>query len=83
MNITIKVRVKKEIDRDSELKILKLKGALITKGFTEIIHIQDENEDFYINPFSTYKVLEKEAENYIVDYISANNLTNIVTLLKV
>ncbi|ABQ06735.1 hypothetical protein [Flavobacterium johnsoniae] len=83
MNITIKLRVKKEIDRDSELKVLKLKGTLITKGFTEIIHIQDENEDFYVNTFSTYRVLEKEAENYIVDYISANNLTNIVTLLKV
>lgn len=83
MNITIKLRVKKEIDRDSELKVLKLKGTLITKGFTEIIHIQDENEDFYLNTFSTYRVLEKEAENYIVDYISANNLTNIVTLLKV
>lgn len=83
MNIAIKLRVKKEIDRDIELKVLKLKGTLITKGFTEIIHIQDENEDFYINTFSTYKVLEKEAEDYIVDYISANNLTNIVTLLKV
>ena len=83
MNIAIKLRVKKEIDRGIELKVLKLKGTLITKGFTEIIHIQDENEDFYINTFSTYKVLEKEAEDYIVDYISANNLTNIVTLLKV
>ena len=49
MNKTINLRVKKEIDRTSEAKVLKLKGALITKGYTEIIHIKDENEDFYLN----------------------------------
>ena len=42
MNKTIKLRVKKEIDRESELKVLKLKGTLISKGYTEIIHIEDE-----------------------------------------
>jgi len=46
MDKIIKLRVKKEIDRANELKVLKLKGTLITKGFTEIIHIEDENEDF-------------------------------------
>lgn len=41
MDKTIKFRVKKEIDNNSDLKVLKLKGTLITKGFTEIIHIAD------------------------------------------
>lgn len=82
MNKTIKLRVKKEIDRKSELKVLKLKGTLITKGYTEIIHIEDENEDFYVNTFSTSTDLKKEAENYILDYISSYNVNDIITLLS-
>lgn len=82
MNKTIKLRVKKEIDRESELKVLKLKGTLITKGYTEIIHIEDENEDFYVNTFSTSTDLKKEAENYILDYISSHNVNDIITLLS-
>ena len=82
MNKTIKLRVKKEIDRESELKVLKLKGTLITKGYTEIIHIEDENEDFYVNTFSTSTDLKKEAENYILDYISSHKVNDIITLLS-
>lgn len=82
MNKTIKLRVKKEIDRESELKILKLKGTLITKGFTEIIHIEDENEDFYLNTFSTYAVLIKEAEKYILNFILTNKIDDSVTLIN-
>jgi len=82
MNKTISLRVKKEIDRESELKVLKLKGTLITKGYTEIIHIEDENEDFYVNTFSTSTDLKKEAENYILDYISSHNVNDIITLLS-
>ncbi|MBP4139998.1 hypothetical protein [Flavobacterium geliluteum] len=82
MTKTIKLRVKKEIDRDNELKVLKLKGSLITKGYTEIIHIADENEDFYLNSFSTSADHKKEAEDFVLDYISINNLTDTITLLN-
>ena len=82
MNKTIKLRVKREIDRGNELKVLKLKGTLITKGYTEIIYIEDENEDFYVNTFSTSTDLKKEAENYILDYISSHNVNDIITLLS-
>lgn len=82
MNKTIKLRVRKEIDRESELKVLKLKGTLITKGYTEIIHIEDENEDFYVNTFSISTDLKKEAENYILEYISSHNINDIITLLS-
>lgn len=81
MDKTIKLRVRKEIDRSNELKVLKLKGSLITKGYTEIIHIADENEDFYLNSFSTSPDHKKEAENFVLDYISVNNLTDTITLL--
>jgi hypothetical protein len=73
--------VKKEIDNRNELQVLKLKGSLITKGFTEIIHIADENEDFYLNSFSTAPNHRKEAEDFVLDYISSHDLTDTITLL--
>ncbi|OXA71208.1 hypothetical protein B0A67_13165 [Flavobacterium aquidurense] len=82
MTKTIKLRVKKEIDRNSEFKVLKLKGSLITKGFTEIIHIEDENENFYLNSFSTSAENKKEADDFILDYISVNNLSETITLIS-
>ncbi|RKS92706.1 hypothetical protein BC952_2621 [Flavobacterium limicola] len=82
MDKTIKLRVKKEIGINNELKVLKLKGALITKGYTEIIHIADENEDFYLNSFSTSSENKKEAKDFVLDYIFVNNLTDTITLLN-
>ena len=83
MDKIIKLRVKKEIDRANELKVLKLKGTLITKGFTEIIHIEDENEDFYLNTFSTAPEQKKDAENYVLEYISTNNLNDTISLINI
>ena len=82
MDKTIKLRVKKEIGNDDELKVLKLKGALIAKKYTEIIHISDENDDFYLNSFSSSTALKKEAEDFILEYISKNNLNNTITLVS-
>jgi hypothetical protein len=81
MNKTIHLRVKKEIDRTSEAKVLKLKGALITKGYTEIIHIKDENEDFYLNTFSTDPDRKKEAESYVLEFIASNELNDSISLI--
>jgi hypothetical protein len=82
MDKTIKLRVKKEIDNNNELKVLKLKGTLISKGYTEIIHIADENEDFHLNSFSTSPENKKEAEHFVLDYISDNNLKDTITLVS-
>jgi hypothetical protein len=82
MDKIIKLRVKKEIGNSNELKVLKLKGALITKGYTEIIHIADENDDFYLNSFSSSPVHKKEAEDFVLDYINTNNLDNIIILMN-
>lgn len=69
MNKNIHLRVKKEIDRTSEAKVLKQKGALITKSYTKIIHIKDENEDFHLNTFSTDAERKKEAESYVLNLL--------------
>ena len=82
MNKTIKLRIKREIDRDIELKILKLKGFLITKGFTEIIHIADENTEYYLNSFSTSPENKKEVEHFVLDYITNHDLSDAITLLQ-
>lgn len=82
MNKIIKFRVKKEIDRNSELKILKLKGNLITKGFTEIIHIADIDADYYLNFFTISSNNKKVAENFVLDYIEFNDLDNIIVLIS-
>ncbi|PRZ28258.1 hypothetical protein [Flavobacterium granuli] len=65
MDKTIKLRVKKEIDNSSVLKVLKLKGTLISKGYTEIIYIADENTEYYLNSFSTSPENKKEVEYFV------------------
>lgn len=82
MDKAIKIKVKKGLDSDQELKIIKLKGTLISKGYTEIIHIADENDDFYINSFSTSLQIKKEAQDFILDFITKENLAGTITLLK-
>ena len=82
MDKTIKLRVRKEIGNGDELKVLKLKGALIAKKYTEIIHITDENDDFYLNSFSTAPENKKEAEHFVLDYISDNDLKDTITLVS-
>lgn len=82
MDKTIKLRVKKEIDNSSELKVLKLKGTLISKGYTEIIHIADENTEYYLNSFSTSPENKKEVEDFVLDYVTNHNLADTITLLE-
>ena len=82
MQKTIKLRVKKEIDLTHEFKIMKFKGTLITQGFTEIIHIADENENFYLNSFSIAPDSKKQVEDFVTEYISDHNLADTIALVK-
>lgn len=82
MNKTIKLRVKKEIDSSRELTVIKLKGSLISKGYTEIIHIADEDEYFYLNSFSTSSDNKKEVEHFVLNFISNHNLADTITLIS-
>lgn len=82
MDKTIKLRVKREIGNSSQHKLLKLKGFLISKGFTEIIHIADEDEEFYLNSFSISENQKKEAEAFVLDFISNNELKDTISLIN-
>lgn len=81
MNKIIKLRVKREISSSNEIKVLQLKGKLIAKGYTEIIHIADENEDFYLNSFSTSSEKTSEINDFILKYISHHSLTDMISVI--
>ena len=78
MEKTIRLRVLRETEREDEFKVLKLKGSLISNGYTEIIHIADENEQYYLNSFLTASDKSIEAENFVKEYISEHNLGEVV-----
>lgn len=82
MDKTIQLRVRKEIDNRSELKVLKLKGILISRGFTQIIHIADQDEHFYLNSFSTSPDCKEKAEEFVLDYIGSHDLGDTITVLS-
>lgn len=82
MDRTIRLRIKKEINYGTEIKILKLKGTLISKGYTEIIHIADENSEYYLNSFSTSPENKKEVDSFVLDYITNHDLSDSIVLLQ-
>lgn len=82
MDRTIRLRIKKEINHGTEIKILKLKGTLISKGYTEIIHIADENSEYYLNSFSTSPENKKEVDSFVLDYITNHDLSDSIVLLQ-
>lgn len=45
--------MKKDLDPCEQLNIIKLKGSLISRDYTEIIHISDQDNEFHINAFET------------------------------
>ena len=72
--------VKKDLDSREQLNIIKLKGSLISKGYTEIIHISDQDEEFHINTFETSSEKRNEVQEYIAAFIDRENLFDTITL---
>lgn len=64
MEKTIRLKIKKELTKEQEKQVIRFKGALIAKGYTEIIHISDEGEEHYINSFRA------ESPNEVLEFIS-------------
>jgi len=82
MNKIIRFRVKREVDSGRERTIIKLKGSLIAKGYTDIIHISDENENFYLHTFSTPSKDEKKAKTFMQEYILLTGLSDAIVLVE-
>jgi hypothetical protein len=81
MTTTIRLRIPKDIDAATERKIRKLKGSLIAQSFTDIIHFDDDGEDYYIHYFITPSVKKDDAITFISSFLSEEALTEIATIL--
>ncbi|WP_291148018.1 hypothetical protein [Flavobacterium sp. UBA7680] len=82
MERAIKLQVRKELDGRQQFNVIKLKGSLISKGYTEIIHILDQDENYHINSFATSAESRNEVKDFIADFISSQNLADAVTVFK-
>jgi len=72
--------VGKDLDAREQHTILKLKGSLISKGCTEIIHIKSQDEDFHINTFETDSGKRNEVQQYIAAFIDQESLQQAVRI---
>jgi hypothetical protein len=82
MEKAIKLKVRKELDGRQQLNIIKLKGSLISKGYTEIIHILDQDDEFHINSFETPSESTNEVQEFITAFIHRENLTETISFFK-
>lgn len=79
MEKAIQLKVRKDLDAHQQHTILKLKGSLISKGYTEIIHIQDQDDEFHINTFETAPEQRNEVQQYISAFINHEDLAGMVS----
>ncbi|KAF2330597.1 hypothetical protein [Flavobacterium daemonense] len=80
METAIRLQVRKDLDARAQHTILRLKGSLISKGYTEIIHIEDQDEQYHINTFETAKEKRSEVQQYIVAFIDQENLLDTISI---
>lgn len=80
MGKAVKLKVRKDLDASQQITVIKLKGCLISKGYTEIIHIMDQGEEFHINTFEIAPENRNEVKQYITGFINLENLADSVTL---
>jgi hypothetical protein len=78
----MKLKVRKELDGKQQSNIIKLKGSLISKGYTEIIHILDQDEEFHINFFDIESETGSEVREFITAFIAREKLEDSISILK-
>lgn len=81
MNTTVRLKIKKEVDTPTARKILKLKGGLIANSFTDIIHFDDDGDEFYIHYFAVDVLKKTETINYTGLFIAEHDLSETVIIL--
>ncbi|MFH6989412.1 hypothetical protein ACHRVW_16855 [Flavobacterium collinsii] len=80
MEKTIQLKVRKDLDPYQQHTVLKLKGSLISKGYTQIIHILDQDEEYHINTFETDLEKQNEVQQYITAFIDKENLLDTLSI---
>jgi len=80
MDTVIRFKVKKDLDNRKHQSLLRLKGSIIAKGFTDIIHISDEGEEYHVNSFSVLQDQKAAILEYITLYVKENSLDSTIVL---
>ncbi|KIQ25391.1 hypothetical protein RT99_00185 [Flavobacterium sp. MEB061] len=78
----MKLKVRKELDVRQQSNIIKLKGSLISRGYTEIIHISDHDDEFHINSFDIEPGTAQEVKEFITSFIARENLGESISIFK-
>ncbi|MBP1223076.1 hypothetical protein [Flavobacterium sp. 1355] len=78
----MKLKVRKQLDGRQQSNIIKLKGSLISKGYTQIIHILDQDEEFHINSFDIESAAAGEVQEFIAAFIAREQLEDSVSVFK-
>lgn len=81
MQKEVRFTVRKELDPQQQQRVIKLKGSLISKGYTEIIHIRDQDEQYHVNTFETAPDKQNEVQQYIAAFISEENLSKTISIV--
>jgi len=81
MESLIRFRTKKDLDNTQHKSILALKGSIISKGYTDIIHISDDGEEFHINSFSALPEQKAALLDYMIGYLNEEKLGQVVQML--
>ncbi|OIV40586.1 hypothetical protein [Flavobacterium johnsoniae] len=78
----IRLKVRKELDGRQQSNIIKLKGSLISKGYTEIIHILDQDEEYHINTFDIESGTGIEVREFITAFIAREQLEDSISIFS-
>lgn len=76
----VKMQVRKDLNNQQQQHVIKLKGSLISLGYTEIIHIADQDDEYHINFFETSKDFKNEVQEFINAFIFRENLEDTIKL---
>lgn len=82
MEKEMKLKVRKELDARQQSNIIKLKGSLISKGYTEIIHILDQDDEYHINSFEIEIGAAGEVQEFITTFITREELEDSISIFK-
>lgn len=79
MEKAVRLKVRKDLGSCEQANIIKLKGNLISRGYTEIVHILDQDDDFHINTFETSGERLNELQQFIATFIKEENLSDSIS----
>lgn len=81
-NSIIKIKYKRNLDNVNDRKILRLKGAIIREKFTDVIYIEDQDEENYVSSFIVDSSVKVNVIAFITDYLNRESINEIVEILQ-